>query len=79
MRLSEASAKWQILEKIVGLTVQAQGKWVCAAVEVAGAFLQNLYLIFESQTHYDTFPSKFPFFYGGCCATRLFFLLFLDR
>jgi TolA-binding protein len=38
----ETSAKRQILEKIVDLTVQAQGKWVCAAVEATGAFLQNL-------------------------------------
>lgn len=38
---SETGAKWQILEKIVDFTVQAQGKWVCEAVEAAGAFLQN--------------------------------------
>jgi TolA-binding protein len=39
--VSQAGAKRQILEKIVDLTVRTQGKWVCAAVEAAGEFLQN--------------------------------------
>ncbi|MHC4061992.1 MAG: hypothetical protein ACYSR6_10350 [Planctomycetota bacterium] len=31
--------KRQILESIARFTVQTQGKWVCEAVEAAGAFL----------------------------------------
>ena len=39
--LTEAGVKRQILEKIVRLIVQAQGKWVPEAVEAAGAILQD--------------------------------------
>ncbi|MHC4645929.1 MAG: tetratricopeptide repeat protein [Planctomycetota bacterium] len=39
--VTETGVKRQILEKIVRLTLQTQGRWVSEAVEAAGAFLQN--------------------------------------
>jgi TolA-binding protein len=36
---TEPAVKRQILESIARFTVQTQGKWVCEAVEAAGAFL----------------------------------------
>ncbi|MCK4292906.1 MAG: hypothetical protein KAY65_06900, partial [Planctomycetes bacterium] len=39
--VTEAGVKRQVLERILHFTVQTQGKWVCEAVEAAGAFLQS--------------------------------------